>query len=115
MEIPGEIDESAKIDGCSNMGIFLKMILPLASSGLAAAAIFTFMLSWNEFLLAFILTSSPKAQTMPVFLSNFILEHEVLWDRLCAGGFIMLVPILAFSSIIQKYIIKGLSYGAIKG
>lgn len=112
--VPFEIDEAAKIDGCSRTGIFIRIILPLSSPGLATTAIFCFMYSWNEFLFALLLTSS-KAKTMPVGISEFITIWSIEWGPMAATAVSFTIPVLVFSLFVQKYIVTGMTLGAVKG
>lgn len=112
-EIPKELDEAAMIDGCSRIGAFLKVILPLAKPGLVATSLICFMFSWNEFLFALILTST-NAKTLPVELGGFITDKALLWGQMSAGGSLAIIPILALILLLQKYLVRGLTFGAIK-
>jgi len=113
-ELPVDMEESALVDGCSWWEAFLRVALPLSKTGLAAVAILCFIFSWNEFLLSWILTTR-KAVTVTVAFSYLITEQQMEWGPLMAGGVIASVPILMLSLFIQKYIVRGLTFGAIKG
>ena len=113
--IPKEIDEAALIDGCSELEVFMKVALPLAAPGVAISAIFAFIFSWNEFLIALVLATGPRAQTLPVYAGLFVTEYGVLWGPLAATGVITAIPVIIFALMLQKYIIRGLTLGAIKG
>lgn len=111
---PREIWESALIDGCSRVSAFLRVSLPIAAPGIAAAAIFAFSRAWNEFTLAVILTS--KVRPYPVELYRFIGEHgEVSWSMLSSAAIVALVPILILFAFFQRYFIIGLAGGSVKG
>lgn len=112
-EVPAEIDEAAMIDGCSRTEAFFKVILPLTAPGLAATMIFCVILSWNEFLFALILTAF-ESKTVPVAAITYITEKGVLWGQVCAAGTIIIAPIMVFCLIVQKYLVRGLTFGAIK-
>lgn len=112
-EIPKEIEESAMVDGCSSLGAFIHIALPLAAPGLAATGIFTFIFSWNEFLFALILTGT-RAQTVPVSLTGFIRETGIMWSHMAAAGVLAMIPMIVFTSLVQKNLVKGLTMGAIK-
>jgi len=114
-EIPKEIEESAMVDGCSSIGSFFRITLPLSMPGVVAVAILCIIFSWNEFLFAVLLTNSPAAKTLPVGATEFIGGEEgVMWGPLCFVGFISVLPILAFALFIQKHLVRGLTFGAIR-
>ncbi len=112
-DIPREIEESALIDGCSEFEVFRKMAIPLVAPGLAATAILIFIFSWNEFLFALILTGT-KAVTLPVGIIGFMKETGINWGYMTAGGVLALVPVIIFTILVQKHLVKGLTLGAIK-
>ena len=113
MEIPEELEESAMIDGCSRMQALWRIVLPLARPGLAATAIFCFIFSWNEFLFALIFTRI-VAKTAPLAMTTLMTEREIYWGNICAGATLVIVPVIVFSLIVQKHIVRGLTFGAIK-
>jgi len=107
--IPIELEEAAMTDGCSRFGALLRVVLPLAASGVAATAIFCFIMSWNEFVLASILTSRVRPAAAAV--AGTIAERRILWHKMTAAGLITVAPVLAFALIIQKYIVRALTFG----
>lgn len=114
-EIPRETEESALVDGCSTLGSFFRITLPLSMPGIVAVAILCIIFSWNEFLFAVLLTNSPVAKTLPVGATEFIGGEEgVMWGPLCFVGTISVLPILAFALLIQKHLVRGLTFGAIR-
>ncbi len=114
-DLPGEIREAARIDGCTEWGAFYRVLMPLVAPGLAATAIFAFMLAWNDFMIAFILTES-QARTMPVALTRFISsEAGTYWGELSAGGVVTILPMLIFTLFAQRSLVRGLVVGAVKG
>jgi multiple sugar transport system permease protein len=113
--IPPEIEEAAVIDGCSRFHAFLAVILPLSTNGLATAAIFTFLGSWNEFLFAVTLTSTLAAKTAPVLIAESVGSYEIFWGRMAASASMYVVPALAFNFLFQRFIVRGLIAGAVKG
>ncbi len=113
-EIPRELDEAAYVDGASPLTAFLHIILPLSAPGLAAAATLAFIQSWGELLLSLILTSNADAQTLPIYLGRFITGFRVAWGPLAAAGLINMLPVIIFSLIMQRYLIRGLTFGAVK-
>lgn len=112
-EIPTELEDAARVDGCSRYGAFARVALPLAAPGLAATAIFCLLLSWNEFLFALVLTSK-VAKTAPVALYSFVTFHEVLWGSLFAAGTMVTLPVLVFTLLVQRNLVRGLTMGAIR-
>lgn len=113
MEIPEELEESAMIDGCSRMQALWKIVFPLARPGIAATAILCFIFAWNEFLFALIFTRI-VAKTAPLALTSLMTEREIYWGRICAGATIVILPVIIFSLIVQKHIVRGLTFGAMK-
>lgn len=112
-QIPFELDEAARIDGASSLGVFRRVIAPLSAPGLAATTIFVAMISWNEFLIPLVL-GAKTAQTLPVFISGFIQQRVINWGALAAGATIAILPITIFTILIQRQLVKGLGLGAVK-
>ena len=113
-QLPIELEEAAAIDGCGPFRVFYKIVLPLLKPGLAAAAIFTFRLAWNEFILSFILTNR-VTRTLPASISNYITDTGVEWGKIMAAGVLIALPPLIFTFVAAKQIITGLTAGAVKG
>ncbi|HHV63371.1 MAG TPA: carbohydrate ABC transporter permease [Firmicutes bacterium] len=114
-DIPGDIMEAALLDGCTNLGAFSRVVLPLAAPGLVAVFIIAFLTSWNELLIANVLTTTAKAQTFPVYTTSFAqVERGTAWGPAAAGGVIGMVPMLISSFYIQRYLVRGLTMGAVK-
>ena len=107
-------EEAAMVDGCTRFQVFFKVFLPLVAPGLVVGAVFAFINSWNEFLYALIL-SGIHAKTAPVALNSLIGSDILTWGQVCAGGTIMLVPIFIFTVSMQKFLIRGVSAGGVKG
>jgi multiple sugar transport system permease protein len=112
-DLPVELEEAGMVDGCSRLGAFLRITLPLVVPGLTATAILTLVFTWNEFLYAFSLTGR-DARTATVAIYNFIGYEEIEWGRLQAGGTLVTLPILIFALSVEKYLVRGLTAGAIK-
>jgi ABC-type glycerol-3-phosphate transport system permease component len=112
--VPSELPEAARIDGCNNFGAFRRVVLPTIFPGVSAAAILTFLYSWNHFIFALALTSTPKAKTIPVGLYDFVGDFYIDWGSMCAAALIATVPAILFIIFFQKYIVSGLLAGAIK-
>lgn len=112
-DVPIELEEAAMIDGCTRLGALVRVSLPLVAPGLAATAILAFLYCWNEFLYAVILTGR-EARTLPVTITSFMTNKAILWGRIAASGSMVLAPVLAFALLAQRYLVRGLSRGAIK-
>ncbi len=114
LDMPAELEESAWIDGATRWQGFYKVILPLTAPGLVASGIFALMLAWNDFLFAVILTSR-HASTLPLLTAGFITEMGVSWGIMMAAGTVIVLPVLIFTLFIQRYLVVGLTAGAVKG
>ncbi|MGH6924395.1 MAG: carbohydrate ABC transporter permease [Propylenella sp.] len=114
-DLPVELEEAAMVDGDTRWGAFLRVALPLARPGLAATAIFCLIISWNEFLLALILTLTEKSQTLPIGIAGRVTQYNTYWGEISAAGFTACIPIVIFAFIVQKHLVRGLSFGAVKG
>ena len=114
LQVPVELEEAAAIDGCGPIRVFTKVLLPLMAPGLAAAAIFTFRIAWNEFILALVLTDR-HTRTLPVAASLFITDLGVDWGKVMAMGSLIAIPPLIFTFVAARQIITGLTAGAVKG
>lgn len=112
-DLPSEIMDAAKIDGCGITKLFFKIIIPLTRSGLVTVILLTSMASWNEFLFAIKLTSF-NTRTVPVLISGFIVDRGLLWGQICAVGTISIIPVILIALFIQKYIVSGLTFGSVK-
>ncbi len=113
-QIPTEIEEAAIVDGASQWQVFTRVIFPLMRPGLAVAAIFTFRISWNEFLLALVLTDR-NTRTLPVGITLFLTEQGVQWGRIMAMGTLIVIPPLILTFVAARQIIAGMTAGAVKG
>ncbi len=111
---PRELIDSAIVDGCSRTGALLKIVLPVGAPGIASAAIITFLWTWNEFIYAFVFTSTPKAQPVTVGCFDCIGDIFVNWNQMCAGALLAALPGIVFVFAAQKYLIRGLTTGAMK-
>jgi multiple sugar transport system permease protein len=111
--LPKELDESARVDGCGMLGAFMRIIIPISMPGLATTAIFSFMLSWNDFLFALLLTST-SAKTVPVGISEFLTAYNLDLGPMTAAAALFSLPVMLFSYFMQKYIVSGLTMGAVK-
>lgn len=112
--IPTTLDEAAFVDGASSFQTFRKVILPICKPGLATAFIFTLFLAWNDFLIALLLTST-NAKTFTVGLAGFLSAYNLDLGPMCAGAFLFSFPVMVISLAAQKYIVQGMTAGAVKG
>jgi multiple sugar transport system permease protein len=113
-DVPGELIEAARIDGCSNFSAFLRVAIPLVKPGIVATAILSFIFSWNNFLFSLIIAGF-KTRTLPIAVYNFLSYEEINWGGLTAAATIITLPVLVLSLFIQKHIVRGLTFGALKG
>ena len=113
-QVPTELEEAAVVDGAGPLRIFFEVILPLVKPGLAAAAIFTFRIAWNELVIASVLTNR-ATRTAPYAVYLFITSEGIEWGRLMAAGVLVALPPLIFTFIAARQIIAGLTAGAVKG
>ena len=112
--LPRELEESASMDGSSRFNSFIKIILPISGPGIVTAAILSFVFSWNNFMFGIIL-SGRNTKTLPVAIYGFISYTDINWGGLMAGSVVVTLPVIVISLFLQKYIIKGLTAGAVKG
>jgi len=113
-QIPKDIEEAATIDGCSGISLFYRILLPLIKPGIAATMALNFIFCWNDFIFGLILTFQ-QAQPVQYAMSLFVSYAVVHWGQMAAAGVICAIPILVFFVFVQKYIIRGLTFGAVKG
>jgi multiple sugar transport system permease protein len=114
-QIPVDLSEAAQIDGCTRWQAFWRVEFPLARAGLASAAIFAFLTSWNEYALASQLTRTTASKTMPVGLMDFTAQFTVDWAGMSAMAVLIIIPALVLTFIVQKHLIAGLTFGGVKG
>ena len=113
-DIPLELEESALVDGCTRWGVFRKVVLPMARTGLFATAVFTFVFAWNEFLFALVLTRS-NVTTFPVQVTHYFGGQSNFWAKIAAMSVLGTVPIFIAVAMLQRYLVRGISLGAVKG
>jgi multiple sugar transport system permease protein len=113
-EIPRDIEEAAMVDGDSRLTALWRVVVPLAAPGLIATAIFTVIATYNDFIIALTLTSTPAAQTIPVGVSTLIGKIEIQWGPMAAAGVVGALPIVIFALIVQRNFVRGLTFGAVK-
>ena len=114
LQVPAELEEAAAVDGCGPIRIFFSVVLPMIKPGMAAAAIFTFRIAWNEFILSLVL-SDRSTRTLPVAASLFVTDIGVEWGKIMALSCLIAIPPLVFTFLAARQIIAGLTAGAVKG
>lgn len=114
-EVPGEIEEAAAIDGVGRFGVFFRIALPLALPAIAVAAIFAFLVSWNEFMFALTLTRTGASQTLPIGVAGYVTSFQTFWGKMSATGMLYVLPVLLFTLFAQRGLVKGLTAGSLKG
>ncbi len=114
-DLPRDLEEAALVDGDSRLGALVRVVLPLVAPGLAATAVFCLIISWNEFLFALVMTQTDAAMTLPVGIAGRVTQYEIKWGVMSAAASVALAPILVFALALQKYLVRGLSLGAVKG
>ncbi len=113
--IPRDLEEMARIDGCSRFGTIFRIIMPLSTPGLAASGIFAFIIAWNEFFSALVLSSTLRSKTISVIISEFSSKVGVDYVAMAAAGVVASLPPVILALVFQKYIVQGLTAGAVKG
>ena len=113
-DVPGELLDAALIDGCSQLGTLIRIMLPLSLPGITAVAILSFISSWNNFIFVLILGGS-KTMTLPLAVYGFLAYGQVNWGALCAAATVVTVPVLLLALVVQRFLAGGLTMGAIKG
>lgn len=113
--IPQELDEAATIDGCSALGAFSRVVLPLSLPGVVATAIFSFLVAWNEFLFAVVLATRENMYVVTVGIALNIGQFRIQWNELMAGAVLATVPTIILYALLERHLVRGLSAGAVKG
>jgi multiple sugar transport system permease protein len=113
--IPSELEEAARIDGCTRLGAFVHIVLPLATPALAACGVIMFIISWHELLIPLILNARPDFMTLPVIIASLVGDVHVFFNLMMAICLLALLPTVVLVLLLQKYIVEGLSAGAVKG
>ncbi|MGH3104607.1 MAG: carbohydrate ABC transporter permease [Gaiellaceae bacterium] len=113
--VPAELEEAAMVDGSTRFGAFVRILLPLVAPGLVATSIFAFIQAWNEFIIAYVLLSSPEKQTLTVWLASFTSLRGTDWGSLMAGATLTAIPVVVFFVAVHRRIAFGLTAGAVRG
>ncbi len=113
--MPFDLEEAAMVDGCSQFEAFIKVVLPLSAPGLITVAIFSFLLSWADYVFALILIMSDQRKTLPVALQSLLGAHDLRWGEVLAGASLIALPLFVIFIFCYRYFVAGLSAGAVKG
>lgn len=113
--VPVELEDAARLDGCSRLGILFRVVMPISVPGLVSTAMFVFLLAWDEFFYALIFTSTLAAKTIPVAIAEFIGRYVVNVNGMMAGGILAAIPPVLVALLFQRYIVSGMTAGAVKG
>ncbi len=113
--LPDDLDKAARVDGCSRLQALLRVFLPLALPSLVAVVLFAFLTSWNEFLLALMFTQTPNSQTLPIVVASFTSDFTISFSFINAAGVVAIVPPVILAVLFQRYLVSGLTAGAVKG
>jgi multiple sugar transport system permease protein len=113
--MPLDLEEAAMVDGCTRAGAFFRVVLPLSLPGLVTVAIFSFLLSWTDYVFAFVLVGSDSLKTLPVGLASILGTFDARWGELMAGATLIALPLLVLFTFLSRYFIQGLAAGAMKG
>ena len=115
VNIPEELEEAAMVDGCTRAGAFRRILFPLVAPGLVATAVFSFILVWNDYLIAYVLLRSPERQTLGIWLASFTTNPGTEWGAVMAGSTLFAIPAVVFFLLVQRRVVSGLTAGAVKG
>jgi ABC-type glycerol-3-phosphate transport system permease component len=113
--MPFELEEAAMVDGCTRLGAFVRVVLPLSLPGLITVAIFSFLLSWTDYTFALIMIGSDANKTLPVGLASMVGSFDLRWGEIMAGSTLIALPLFAAFALLTQYFIQGLGAGAVKG
>jgi multiple sugar transport system permease protein len=113
--VPYELEDAARLDGCTRLGILFRVVMPISVPGLVSTGMFVFLLAWDEFFYALIFTSTLAAKTVPVAIAEFIGRYVTNINGMMAGGILAAVPPVLFALVFQRYIVRGMTAGAVKG
>lgn len=113
-DLPAELEEAALVDGASIFGAFRRIALPLVAPGLVVTALLSFIFTWNEFMFALLLTRS-EVRTLTIIVPSLVGGHEILWGEIAAVGVVAIIPNVLLALLLQRYLVRGLTLGAVKG
>lgn len=112
--LPRELEEAAQVDGCTLQHAFLRVVLPLSGPGILTATTLSFIFSWNNFMFSLVL-SADRTKTLPIAIYNFVSYAEINWGSVMAAAVVIIAPAIILTMLFQKYVVKGLTMGAVKG
>lgn len=113
--LPEELDKAARVDGCSRLQALLHIHVPLSLPAIVAVILFAFLASWNEFLLALMFTQTPKSQTLPIIVASFTSDFTISFSFINAAGVLAIIPPVLIALVFERYLVSGLTAGAVKG
>jgi len=113
--MPRELEEAARVDGCSRLGALFRVLIPIAVPGIASTFVITFLLSWNDLLIPITIASREQVQTLPVLLSSFVSDYHLQYTIINATALLAMAPTVVLTVLLQKYVVAGLTAGAVKG
>lgn len=113
--LPSELEDAARIDGCSSFKTFFRIMLPIAQSGIVTSAVFSFLFSWNDLIYALTFISSQPNRPLTAGIYNFIGKYGIQWNNIMAFSTLIVIPVVLIFIFLQKYIVAGLTSGAVKG
>ena len=114
VSIPKELDEAAKIDGCGHVSAFTKIMLPIAKPGIVVAAVFSFVYAWGDLIYGITFITNPNMRPITSSIYNYVQQYQTLWNSTMAFGIIAITPVVLIFIFMQKYIVSGLTNGAVK-
>lgn len=114
LSIPKELDEAAKIDGCGHLQAFIKVMLPIAKPGVVVAAVFSFVYAWGDLIYGITFITDPNKRPITSSIYNYVQQYQTLWNSTMAFGIIAILPVILIFIFMQKYIVSGLTNGAVK-
>ena len=113
--LPHELDDAARVDGCSRLGALWRIVLPLSVPGLVAGGLLAFIMTWNNFLFAFLFTTTNNVKTLPVMMRLFAMGEPAVWGTSAAGAILTTLPVALIFLLFQRMLMSGLAAGAVKG
>jgi multiple sugar transport system permease protein len=113
--MPFELEEAARVDGCTRLGSFVRVVLPLSIPGIITAGVFTFLLSWTDYVYALVMVTSDEHKTLPLGIASMIGSFDLQWGEAMAGAVLIIVPLFVMFTFLSRFFIQGMSAGAVKG
>ena len=114
ISIPKELDEAAKIDGCGHVQSFIKIMLPIARPGIIVAAVFSFVYAWGDLIYGITFITNPNMRPITSSIYNYVQQYQTLWNSTMAFGIVAIMPVVLIFIFMQRYIVSGLTNGAVK-